>query len=187
MNSKWCFSVLPRRLTPQVSYQQLVDLFFSRHDATTMNRQKNDVGTQYRSAIFTHGAEQQEVRRAQADCFAMTIAWDGAGYICSACDFGAAAHMLSFSLAGQRRSCRQSCLVTTMTLPAQIALAGKAKVPGAVTEVKPIDVFYPAVSTVAVLRYAQMRTDVLRHDADCNTSAAAPLLPCKSSMMPVRF
>ena len=45
----------------QVSYQQLVDLFFSRHDATTMNRQKNDVGTQYRSAIFTHGDEQLQV------------------------------------------------------------------------------------------------------------------------------
>ena len=46
----------------QVSYQQLVDLFFSRHNPTTLNRQKNDVGTQYRSAIFTHNAEQQEVR-----------------------------------------------------------------------------------------------------------------------------
>jgi peptide-methionine (S)-S-oxide reductase len=45
----------------QVTYQQLVDLFFSRHDATTMNRQKNDVGTQYRSAIFTHSEEQLQV------------------------------------------------------------------------------------------------------------------------------
>lgn len=45
---------------PQViSYAELVDWFFLLHDPTTLNRQGADVGTQYRSVIFTYGAEQQ--------------------------------------------------------------------------------------------------------------------------------
>ncbi len=42
-----------------VSYRKLVDLFWQAHDPTTLNRQGADVGTQYRSAIFTHTPEQQ--------------------------------------------------------------------------------------------------------------------------------
>jgi len=43
----------------RVTYQQLVDAFFSLHDPTTLNRQGPDRGTQYRSAIFFHSPEQQ--------------------------------------------------------------------------------------------------------------------------------
>ncbi|CAK4642505.1 hypothetical protein LEN26_003498 [Aphanomyces euteiches] len=41
------------------SYDQLLDLFWSIHDPTTLNRQKNDVGTQYRSGIYYHNDEQK--------------------------------------------------------------------------------------------------------------------------------
>ncbi len=41
-----------------VSYREILEIFFTIHDPTTPNRQGNDVGTQYRSVIFTHGTEQ---------------------------------------------------------------------------------------------------------------------------------
>jgi peptide-methionine (S)-S-oxide reductase len=43
----------------QLSYADLLRIFFSIHDPTTLNRQGPDVGTQYRSAIFYHDAEQK--------------------------------------------------------------------------------------------------------------------------------
>lgn len=43
----------------QVSYDELLALFWSIHDPTTLNRQGPDLGAQYRSAIFFHDAEQQ--------------------------------------------------------------------------------------------------------------------------------
>jgi peptide-methionine (S)-S-oxide reductase len=49
---------------PEVlSYGDLLDIFFHTHDPTTLNRQGNDVGTQYRSAIFPHSAEQAAAAR----------------------------------------------------------------------------------------------------------------------------
>ncbi len=46
-----------------VSYQQILDVFWDCHDPTTLNRQGPDVGSQYRSAIFFHGAEQEQTAR----------------------------------------------------------------------------------------------------------------------------
>jgi peptide-methionine (S)-S-oxide reductase len=71
----------------EVTYQQLVDKFYENHDPTTLNRQKNDVGTQYRSGIYYRTDEEK-----------------------------------------------------------QIAEAGKAKIPGAVTEIAQLTTFYPAES-----------------------------------------
>ena len=48
----------------RVSYQQLLDRFWETHDPTTLNRQGPDVGTQYRSAVFFHDAEQETAARA---------------------------------------------------------------------------------------------------------------------------
>ncbi len=48
----------------QISYADLLDIFFATHDPTQLNRQGNDVGTQYRSAIFPDGAEQEAEARA---------------------------------------------------------------------------------------------------------------------------
>ncbi|XP_047328268.1 peptide methionine sulfoxide reductase A1-like [Impatiens glandulifera] len=45
----------------ECSYENLLDVFWARHDPTTLNRQGNDVGTQYRSGIYFYSAEQERV------------------------------------------------------------------------------------------------------------------------------
>lgn len=44
-----------------IPYEKILDVFFATHDPTTLSRQGNDVGTQYRSAIFYHSDEQKQI------------------------------------------------------------------------------------------------------------------------------
>lgn len=44
-----------------IGYRDILEIFFAIHDPTTLNRQGNDTGTQYRSAIFCHSQEQQTI------------------------------------------------------------------------------------------------------------------------------
>lgn len=58
----------------EISYRELLEIFFTVHDPTTPDRQGNDVGSQYRSVVFYHDAQQQAV--AQAVLAAMAVVWD---------------------------------------------------------------------------------------------------------------
>ncbi|MEZ4632974.1 MAG: peptide-methionine (S)-S-oxide reductase MsrA [Deinococcales bacterium] len=57
--------VIQLRFDPQeISYKDILSIFFATHDPTTLNRQGNDVGTQYRSVIFYHDESQKAIAEA---------------------------------------------------------------------------------------------------------------------------
>lgn len=45
----------------KISFEELLEIFWTTHDPTTLNRQGNDVGTQYRSGIYTHSESQMKI------------------------------------------------------------------------------------------------------------------------------
>ena len=51
----------------RISYEELLNIFWQCHDPTQLNRQGPDIGTQYRSAVFAHGPEQEEAAKASRD------------------------------------------------------------------------------------------------------------------------
>ena len=68
--------VVEVRFDPAViDYRTLLQAFFAIHDPTTPDRQGNDVGSQYRSVIFTHGPEQEGIARALIAELAATKTW----------------------------------------------------------------------------------------------------------------
>ena len=68
--------VIQIRFDPTViTYEQILEIFWHTHDPTTLNRQGNDVGPQYRSVIFFHDEEQREIAEKSKNEVAPTL-WD---------------------------------------------------------------------------------------------------------------
>lgn len=59
-----------------VSYEELLEVFWRTHDPTTLNRQGNDVGTQYRSSIFYHDETQKQIAEASKAAAQESGLWD---------------------------------------------------------------------------------------------------------------
>jgi len=58
-----------------ISFTELLEVFWQTHDPTTLNRQGNDVGTQYRSGIYYHNQEQQHIAQTIKDQLNEKKAW----------------------------------------------------------------------------------------------------------------
>ncbi len=59
------------------SYEEILSVFFAIHDPTTLNRQGNDIGTQYRSAVFVHSPEQKTAAEKLIAQLNAEKIWDG--------------------------------------------------------------------------------------------------------------
>lgn len=59
----------------EISFEEILEVFFATHDPTTLNRQGNDVGTQYRSAIFYHDDAQKDVAERAVKAANQSGAW----------------------------------------------------------------------------------------------------------------
>ena len=59
-----------------VSFRELLEVFFTIHDPTTLNRQGNDVGTQYRSAVYFHDEEQRLIAEEVIEEMTVAGVWD---------------------------------------------------------------------------------------------------------------
>lgn len=60
----------------EVSFREILEVFFTVHDPTTLNRQGADVGTQYRSVVFYHSPEQKEVVERVIEVLEAEKVWD---------------------------------------------------------------------------------------------------------------
>ena len=65
----------------QISYERLLEEFWAMHDPTTLNSQGNDVGSQYRSAIFTTSPDQMATAQASREFYQLAISAAGYGDI----------------------------------------------------------------------------------------------------------
>ena len=64
-----------------ISYAELLDMFMGTHDPTQLNRQGNDVGTQYRSGVYVYSEDQRKTARAVKKAYAGRLAEKGFGDI----------------------------------------------------------------------------------------------------------
>jgi peptide-methionine (S)-S-oxide reductase len=89
-----------------ISFDEILEVFFTIHDPTTLNRQGADVGPQYRSAIFYHNAEQEAAaRKVMAEVTAAKI-WD-APIVTEVTPFGAFYKAEEYHQEYYRRNARQ--------------------------------------------------------------------------------
>ncbi len=113
----------------KISYPELLDVFWSLHDPTTVDRQGPDVGSQYRSAIFTHDAEQERLARASmaevdaSKVFRRKIVTqiEPMGDFCSGEDY----HQQYFEKQGSAESCHVGVADVHTKLAADAAAARK--------------------------------------------------------------